>query len=178
MMKRIPIYVACLLLTACSSGVVAGNNAGSPIAQPSQSIQSSKKFPDVALMDLETSKIKRSNSLLGSDRIYTFWASWCQTCASEFPLWRDKELSKYIIGINVQDASAGKSFQLNAKKLMTEQGISFPNFIDIQDQLTTALGIVGLPVTIVVDSEGNIVRRQDGAITRQQLIQFNQQIHR
>lgn len=76
----------------------------------------------------------------------------------------------------MQDASASKSLQESAQRLMDTNHITIPNYVDVDEALTKALGIVGLPVTIVVDSKGHIIDRHDGAITQTQIMSFNQEM--
>jgi hypothetical protein len=55
---------------------------------------------------------------------------------------------------------------------MKRNGTVFPNYVDTDEVLTSQLGIIGLPVTIVVASDGKILDRQDGLMTKKEMLRF------
>ena len=175
-MKKFVALLSLVLLASCAQGPEHANSAGTPMASTPSSTVSVNIFPSVTLMNLQTSAKISTKELLGKPHIFSFWASWCSTCRTEYPILQNKVLSKNIIGINVQDASASKSLQESAQRLMDTNHITIPNYVDVDEVLTKALGIVGLPVTLVVDSKGHIIDRHDGAITQTQLMSFNQEM--
>jgi len=176
MIKKFAVLLSLVLLTSCSQDPERANSAGTPVTSTRPSTISVNVFPSVMLMDLKTSAKVSTKELLGKPHIFSFWASWCSTCRTEYPILQNKALSKNIIGINVQDASASKSLQESAQRLMDTNHITIPNYVDVDEALTKALGIIGLPVTLVVDSKGNIVDRHDGPITQSQLMSFNNEM--
>ncbi|MCX6404296.1 MAG: TlpA disulfide reductase family protein [Actinobacteria bacterium] len=172
-MKKLSALALAFLLAACSTPNQKPNSAGTPITSASASPTKSdlKIAPDVALTDLATgSSLKFAD--IPKPVVVTFWASWCTTCREEFGLWRDQALAKNVIGINVQDARASSKLKTDAYNLMKENGTTFPSYIDSAEVLTSHLGIVGLPVTIVVASDGSIVARHDGVMTKQAMLRF------
>ncbi|MBU6347960.1 MAG: TlpA family protein disulfide reductase [Actinomycetales bacterium] len=164
-------------LTSCKTKVDGSNSAGVPLVTKSAQNRSPSdkklvRFPEVNLRDLETGEqIKFSD--LKKPKVITFWASWCSTCRKEYPLWRSQEFADKIIGINVQDASASEALRKSALSLMKDNGTTFPSYIDSADVLSSKLGIIGLPVTIVVNSKGDIVKRKDGLISKRELLEFS-----
>jgi len=172
-MKKLFLLALAFLLVACNTPNQKPNSAGTPIASASVSITKSdlKIAQNVALTDLATgSSLKFAD--ISKPIVVTFWASWCTTCRKEFGLWRDHALAENVIGINVQDARASSKLRADAYNLMKQNGTVFPSYIDTEEVLTSQLGIVGLPVTIVVASDGSIVARHDGAMTKQAMLDF------
>lgn len=173
MMKKFSAFALIFLLAACSSPNQKSDAAGTPMSTESASpAQDGANFvPDISLKDLETNEpLKLSD--LSKPVVVTFWASWCTTCRKEFPLWRDKALANNVIGINVQDARGGNKLRVLAYNLMKDNDTAFPSYVDSDEILTSHLGIVGLPVTIVVASDGRILERHDGVITKKTLLRF------
>ena len=176
-MKRILWLATVLLVAGCSHGLDSGSSAGS-LVTPSSSpnSESVQRFPVVNLIDLATGERVSSDDLVGKARIINFWASWCATCRKEYPLLSDTALTQHVVGINVQDASIGSEQQREARNLLQENGIRFKNYVDADEALTKSLAISGLPVTIVIDKNGNIISRHDGVLSRAMLIEFNRKV--
>mgnify|MGYP006268588779 CR=1 FL=1 len=170
-MKNISLALSLLLLGGCANVVDATNAAGTLVATPTESTAVAKRFPNVDLTDLATGTKLKFDEIKKPVAI-TFWATWCATCKQEMPLWSDPQLASKMIGINVQDASASESLRVTANNLMKTNETSFPSYVDVNDELTSKLGIIGLPVTIVVDSAGNITKRKDGLLSQQELLSF------
>lgn len=170
-MRKIFLFAISFLLAACSTPVQKPDSAGTPVASASSSKAGGKSVPNIALTDLETgSSLKFAD--ISKPVVITFWASWCTTCKQEYPLWRDTALAKNVIGINVQDAQASSRLRVNAYNLMKRNGTVFSNYVDTDEVLTSQLGIIGLPVTIVVASDGRILNRHDGVITKKTMVRF------
>lgn len=165
------------LLTACTTSIDSSNPAGTPItsftATPSPS---ATNLPIARLIDLNTSAAITTKELLGKPYIINFWASWCTTCRTEYPILANNQLNRHIIGINVQDARINKQQQREAASVMRREGITIPNYVDVDEIFTKQLGIVGLPITLVVDENGQILHRHDGALTQELLMQFNEEV--
>jgi len=171
--KKLFVFALVFLLAACSTPNQKPNSAGTPITSASASPTKLdlKIALDVALTDLATgSSLKFAN--VSKPVVVTFWASWCTTCREEFGLWRDQALAKNVIGINVQDARASNKLKTDAYNLMKKNRTAFPSYIDADEVLTSNLGIVGLPVTIVVASDGSVLARHDGVMTKQAMLSF------
>lgn len=100
----------------------------------------------------------------GSPLVVNFWASWCAPCREEMPFleksWREyKEKGVKFIGINVFDKRE------KASRYLGELGISFINLYDPEGEVANFFKVGGLPVTLFVDREGNIVNKNFGAFT-------------
>jgi thiol-disulfide isomerase/thioredoxin len=174
-MKKFVILAISFLLAACSTPDQKSDSAGTPIATTSASVKvtnlGSKIEPNLVLSDLATgSKLKFAN--ITKPVVVTFWASWCTTCRQEFELWRDEALANNVVGINVQDARGSNYLRTAAYNLMKQNDTVFPSYADTDEVLTSALGIVGLPVTIVVASDGRITARHDGLMTKKRMLSY------
>ncbi|MEM4658658.1 MAG: TlpA disulfide reductase family protein [Candidatus Methanosuratincola sp.] len=122
----------------------------------------SKSF-SLSTLDSQDRKVRISD-FRGSPIVVNFWASWCAPCREEMPFleksWRTyKEKGVRFIGINVFDERE------RASRYLGEVGVSFVNLYDPDGEVANFFDLAGLPVTLFVDREGNIVKKNFGAFT-------------
>ena len=107
--------------------------------------------------------------------IVHYWATWCDPCKADMVELR-KLQAKYakqnlqIVGVNLDNdaATAAKFLKENAGKYpwahIHEQG-------GFQSDLATKLGVLSVPVTILIDSKGVVVKRTAGLSANPEMIQ-------
>ena len=111
----------------------------------------------------------------GRPAVVNFWASWCPPCREESPLlertWRQYEgRGVLFLGVDTQDAVEDALAYLN------EFGLTFPNGLDEDGEITIAYGVVGLPVTFFIDADGVVKRRWVGAIDESRLLPWVEEL--
>ena len=111
----------------------------------------------------------------GMPVVLNFWASWCPPCREESPLlertWRQYEgRGVLFVGVDTQDT------EVDARAYIEEFGLSFPNGLDADGEITVAYGVVGLPVTFFIGSDGVVKRRWVGALTESQLLPWVEEL--
>jgi thiol-disulfide isomerase/thioredoxin len=100
--------------------------------------------------------------------VMNLWASWCPPCRAEMP---DLErLAKAFAGrgVVVVGVNQGESPQ-RAAEFAGSLGITFPIWIDDSQQYGRVYAALGLPTTVVIGRDGNVVRGFDGALTLDQM---------
>jgi len=109
----------------------------------------------------------------GKPLVLNFWATWCPPCRKEIPElieFHNRYVSRGVtlIGITVEDKARVAEF-------VAATPIPFPVLVgrDKGIALLQALGnqSAGLPYTVVLDRQGNIVFIKRGALTRERLEQ-------
>ena len=155
--------MACVVVTtACgSTSVDTTGKVIEPTPSHSQQVEI-KQLPETTLLEWSTNS--KAQHITGP-RIINFWASWCEPCRKEMPLLQDSFTAKEIVGINSSDAGHSSFAHDAAQAVIDESHVTYPIYIDSDDQLMRALGITAFPVTIVIDDAGSIVKRIDGPIT-------------
>jgi thiol-disulfide isomerase/thioredoxin len=109
-----------------------------------------------------TNKSRKFSDYRGKPLIINVWASWCGPCRAE--MGSLERLSKryggkkfQVIGISTDDdANAAATY-------IKEAGVSFETFIDSKVFLENMLGANTIPLTLLVDSNGRILRKVRGS---------------
>lgn len=98
------------------------------------------------------------NSLKGKPVLLHLWASWCPPCQSELPefsKWLNQHPDTQVIPVSV-DSSLD-----DAAAFIKARGLTMPALLTYSEQ-TSKLGIRGLPTTLIIDADGNIIQRHLG----------------
>ncbi|GBD37949.1 Thiol-disulfide oxidoreductase ResA [bacterium HR37] len=117
---------------------------------------------DFSLLSLSDNKKVSLNTFKGKPLVINFWASWCSPCREEMPVfekvWRQYRAKGVLfIGINVLDDKK------DAKEFLETLNISYPNLQDPSGEMLNSFGVTALPVTLFVDKEGKVIRKNYGA---------------
>ena len=123
---------------------------------------------DFTLKDMNGGDV-RLDGFKGKVVLINFWATWCTPCKAEIPDLVAMQ-AKYnddfvVLGISVDDTAE------QIKPYAVEYHVNYPMLVgnkrlDVQE----ALGPLGaVPVSILVDRDGYIVKKHTGIFTREQL---------
>jgi thiol-disulfide isomerase/thioredoxin len=107
-------------------------------------------------------KSRQFSSFHGKPLIINVWASWCGPCREEMGslerLARRYGGKKFqVIGISTDDDGNA------ALAYIKQAGVSFETFIDSKVLLENMLGANTIPLTILVDAHGRILRKVRGS---------------
>ena len=146
--------MAGLVLPACSDGS-GGEASGDPL-------------PAAALVDLDTGEAA-SWPDDGTPVVVNLWASWCTPCRKEMPAF--DEVSRRLDGeVTIVGVTDERDLDA-ARGAAEESGVTYPLLVDEDQTVLVDLGVTGLPGTVFVDAEGNVVGRHLGAMTASDLEQ-------
>ncbi len=115
-----------------------------------------------AVMDGLQGKQKNLSDFQGKPLIINVWASWCGPCRAEMGS-LERLSNKYngkafnIIGISTDD------YRDDAVSAIKQSRISFDNFIDHKLELEKMLGANTIPLTVLVDDQGKVLKKIRGA---------------
>jgi cytochrome c biogenesis protein CcmG/thiol:disulfide interchange protein DsbE len=152
------VAFACPALAACGGGqprnaapsqsTVSAAFRGSPAPLASLHDQAGRLLPG------GTSAFKaRLTALRGHPVVINEWASWCEPCQSEFPVFQ-RVAVRYgrrvaFLGLDSRDVSAA------AAKFLRRFPVTYPSYVDPHQRIAGALEAVGgIPQTIYIDSAG------------------------
>lgn len=95
--------------------------------------------------------------------LLNFWATWCAPCRKEMP--QLSELQGEFGGddFEVLTVATGRNSPTGIKKFFDEIGVTnLPRHQDPKQQLASQMGIFGLPITVLIDPDGNEIARLRG----------------
>jgi thiol-disulfide isomerase/thioredoxin len=184
------LAVAVVAIAGCSSGGSATKSTADkqspsttqlarqadlqPCPAKGQPATGGKVLPDLTLSCLGGSGSVSLRHLTGTPTILNFWATWCTDCVQEMSAlqrFATAAGSKVrVLGVNTQDAS-----QEAPLSLLAHAKIHFASLYDQQGKATRALGLPGLPVTVLVRPDGSVADRQIGPVTFDQLRTLSRQ---
>lgn len=101
--------------------------------------------------------------------VMNLWASWCPPCRAEMPdLQRFYQAYKgrNVVVLGVDQGESARRVGAFAQSL----GIHYPILLDEQQQYGRVYAALGLPTTIVVDTQGLVVRGFDGPLSYPQMV--------
>ncbi len=104
----------------------------------------------------------------GRPLVVNFWASWCPSCVAEMsaafrPAQQRLGAEVAFLGMNIQDTRDA------ALRLVDDTGVLFDLGEDPAGDLYTELGGLGMPFTVFVSADGQIVEKHNGPLTQGQL---------
>ena len=118
------------------------------------------RAPDFSQVDLSQKRIEL-RSYRGKVVLLNFWATWCGPCLTEMPAftqWQNQYGSAkfQVIGVSMDDAEPGVASTASKLKL------NYPVVMGDEHIGAAYGGILGLPVTFLIDRQGRIRYRFEG----------------
>ncbi|MBP1806596.1 TlpA family protein disulfide reductase [Rubellimicrobium aerolatum] len=101
--------------------------------------------------------------LAGDVIVLNFWATWCAPCREEMPTLANLQKELGDEGVRVVTVATGRNDPVALDEFLTEAGAdALPRWRDPQQGLARAMGVLGLPVTVILNREGQEVARLTG----------------
>lgn len=95
--------------------------------------------------------------------LLNFWATWCAPCREEMPSLDRLQAEMGDDDFQVVAIAAGHNPPPAVKKFLTEENIrNLPVRLDPRQALAREMGVMGMPVTILIDRDGNEIARLIG----------------
>lgn len=95
--------------------------------------------------------------------VVNFWATWCAPCREEMPSLEALQAELGGEDFAVLTIASGRNPPPAIDKFFAEIGVeTLPKLRDDRMALARAMGVMGLPVTVLIDREGNEVARLIG----------------
>ncbi|MFZ6018588.1 MAG: TlpA family protein disulfide reductase [Chloroflexota bacterium] len=134
--------------------------------------QSGQKFPDFSLESLDGEKITFSE-LVGKPIVVNFWATWCDPCKEEMPLFEAiyRENSGIVmLGVNYNEPAN------IIRRFVEERGITFPVLLDADGKIAERFQVFGFPTTYFIDRDGILRSTHVGQLDEQILSSYLEKI--
>jgi|TARA_B100001540_G_scaffold102305_1_gene92236 thiol-disulfide isomerase/thioredoxin len=151
------LFIAAILFLLVGAFIFFWNN------QKDDQISEDVLSVSFALNEGRNTTLKELVSEKNQPLVVNFWATWCAPCLEELPMFESvhNRIGHEVtfLGINVSDSPT------KANEMIADAGISYQMGRDPEGNFLVGLGIVGLPATVFIDSEGTIVDVHMGQIS-------------
>lgn len=107
-------------------------------------------------------QVLRLQDLRGKVVLLNFWATWCPPCVQEMPLldqlYQSLRQQPFVVW-----AVALKEGRDKVAPFMDTHRLQFPALLDTDGAVSTRYGVRGLPMTSLIDCNGNVVAQALGS---------------
>jgi thiol-disulfide isomerase/thioredoxin len=99
----------------------------------------------------------------GTPTVVNLWAPWCIPCRTEMPAFEQvhQALGTQVTIIGVTEDTNDDA----ATKVANDTAVTYPLYRTVATDVQSGLDVTGLPATIFLDADGNVVDRHQGALT-------------
>lgn len=118
--------------------------------------------PEITLKNLQGQEVRLSD-LHGKVVLLNFWATWCKPCKEEMPAMQasyDKLRDQGFMVLAVNELEDTEKVIDHVRS----HGHTFPVVMDHDNVVANRYGVVGLPVSFLVDRQGIIRERVSGSL--------------
>ncbi|MGE4612476.1 MAG: TlpA disulfide reductase family protein [Paracoccaceae bacterium] len=116
----------------------------------------------VEFQDADSNKMTFADTN-GQFRLVNFWATWCAPCREEMPALDALQVEMGGEDFQVMTIATGRNRLSGIHKFYAEAEVTnLPILLDPKGKLAKRMGVVGLPVTILLDREGREIARLTG----------------
>lgn len=173
------IHLATFILIAALAGFYASvllRPDPVPVPQPIEvagldTVEPVMTLPDFVLTDVAGNP-RSIDEFTGQPLLINFWATWCAPCLREMPMFqsvwqqRSDDRSLQIVGIAIDRTE-------DVGPYIEESGVTYPILVGEADAMETASDFgpdfVGLPFTVFVSADRQILLAHSGELLREQL---------
>jgi thiol-disulfide isomerase/thioredoxin len=141
--------------------LVAGFLVLMSFAQPAVA---ASKMPSFVLPDVVTGEKVDSKSFAGKTLLITFFATWCPPCMQEVPDLIDLQKKYSSKGFSVIALSVDEGGAKVVKKLVEKRSINYPVLMADRSTARDFGGVVGIPTSFLINSQGNVVKKYPGYV--------------
>ena len=126
--------------------------------------------PDFTVYDENGAEVKLSD-YYGRPIVVNFWATWCSPCKREMPAF-DSMYEKYgedVVFLMVNLTAYMGDTREKADAVIEEGKYTFPVYYDTSGNAVDTYGIRGIPMTLFIDAEGNLVTYANASLSAELL---------
>lgn len=121
-----------------------------------------RALPGSVLID-ETGRERELAEHAGKWVVLNFWATWCPPCRQEMPSLDRLQADLGGEDLAVVTVATGRNAPQAIDRMFAELGIAtLPKWRDPDSALARGMGVAGLPVTVILNPEGQEIARMQG----------------
>jgi peroxiredoxin len=143
------VFIFVVIFILCAAGLAFGQYIPNAPFKPS-------KLPDFTLKDLQGNTFTLSKQI-GKPVLLFFGATWCPSCRSEIPAYKNihETYSKrglIVTYINITESTT------KVARFVKANALPYKVLLDEDGSVAESYGIVGVPTMILIDKEGRIIK--------------------
>lgn len=147
MRTNFAVLAALLCLMGLPGGAASAMNVGDVV-------------PDFVRADLRGNEVQLSRHR-GKLVVLNFWATWCPPCREEMPVfsgWQQdlRSAGLQVIGVSMDDDGT------EVERFLAQYPVSYPIVMGDARFAGRFGGVLGLPLTYLIDPQGRVVARYQG----------------
>ena len=121
-----------------------------------------KPFVDTAFVG-EDGQPMNFADLRGQYSVVNFWATWCAPCRKEMPMLAELDREFDGQGLDVVTIATGRNPAPAIDGFLAEIGVdNLPKHLDPSQALARDMAVLGLPVTVILNPDGQEIARLQG----------------
>ena len=171
MNKILVVAAAAMILAACTQSEDAQQHESE---QPAVETTASESGADVSMISELTDYPTQIDEWSGEARMINYWATWCAPCRREIPLLKALQDEKADKGIQVVGIAV--DFMEDVLKYAEEAQFNYPVLVGQESAMDAAessgVEFIGLPFTVVLSAEGELVNTHIGEIKEEHIEQI------
>lgn len=136
---------------------------------PAGNVAAAGAMPEFSLDAVNTDREITSSNYRGKVVLVNFWATWCPPCRKEIPSLIDLQEKYWDRGFSVIGISVDEGGKRIVRKFSDRMQINYPVIMDKKGLAKSFGAGMGIPVTFLVDPDGNIVRKYAGYVSHEEL---------
>ena len=153
MKKFLAVFFSVLFLTGC------GRVAGIPGSMSGSMLTEDQKF---TLKTTDGDVLSLAQVLTQKKAVLVnFWATWCSYCVEEMPDLVKLQAKNEARGFTVIAVNSGESAG-QAGGWAKKHGLNFPVVLDEDMSVSQHYGLVGIPTSFLITSDGKVVDQYSG----------------
>lgn len=131
--------------------------------EDNKAVAKNEPVPDFVLTDLE-GNTHRLSDYRGQGVFLNFWGTWCKPCEAEMPNMNSQYAVYKDQGVQILAVNVGEP-KVSINSFAAKYDLDFPILIDQTDEVQDAYGVSPLPVTFLIDKDGNLVDTLNSGLT-------------
>ena len=132
--------------------------------------QAATKMPAFTLPSVKDGAMVKASGYQGKAMLINFFATWCPPCRKEIPSLIQLQKEYGPKGFTVIGISTDQGGTSLVDKFAQKMEINYPVLLSDSQTPSAFGGILGIPTSFLVNREGNVVKRYDGYVDHQTLV--------
>ena len=131
----------------------------------------SETVPDFTVTDMDGRAVSLSD-YAGRPCVVNFWATWCPPCRGELPAFESawEQYGDRVEFLMVALVDGARETEDTVRSFIEENSYRFPVYMDTDGSAAGDYGIYSIPMTVLVDADGQLFGGQIGAMEEATLL--------